>query len=38
VVPAGNVRVSCKPPTGATQSQAVKVGAGETARVGFKIE
>jgi len=38
VVPAGNVRVSCKPPTGPTQSQAVKVGAGETARVGFKIE
>ena len=38
VVPAGNVRVSCKPATGATQSQAVKVGAGETARVGFKLE
>ncbi|MEJ7729736.1 MAG: PEGA domain-containing protein [Polyangiaceae bacterium] len=38
VVPAGTVRVSCKPQTGATLSQAVKVGAGETGRVSFKIE
>jgi eukaryotic-like serine/threonine-protein kinase len=38
VVPAGNVRVSCKPQTGAAMSQSIKVGAGETGRVSFKIE
>jgi serine/threonine-protein kinase len=38
VVPAGTVKVSCKPQTGASMSQAVKVGAGETGRVSFKIE
>jgi eukaryotic-like serine/threonine-protein kinase len=38
VVNPGNVRVSCKPPTGASMSQTVKVSAGETARVSFKIE
>ena len=38
VVPAGNVRVSCKPANGPSMSQSVKVAAGETARVGFKIE
>jgi serine/threonine-protein kinase len=37
-VNAGTARVSCKPPTGRTLSQAVKVNAGETARVSFKIE
>ncbi len=38
VVPAGNVRVSCKTSSGKTLAQAVKVGAGETARVSFQIE
>jgi serine/threonine-protein kinase len=38
VVPPGTVKVSCKPQTGAAMSQAVKVGAGETGRVSFKIE
>jgi eukaryotic-like serine/threonine-protein kinase len=38
VVPAGNVRVSCKPANGPSMSQSVKVAAGETARVGFKID
>lgn len=37
-VNAGMARVSCKPPTGPTLSQAVKVNAGETARVSFKIQ
>jgi serine/threonine-protein kinase len=37
-VNAGTARVSCKPPAGRTLSQAVKVNAGETARVSFKIE
>ena len=38
VVPAGNVRVTCKPPSGPAQTQVVKVGAGETARVSFKLD
>jgi eukaryotic-like serine/threonine-protein kinase len=38
VVPAGNVRISCKPPSGPTQTQVVRVGAGETARVSFKLD
>lgn len=38
VVKPGNVRVSCKPATGAAQSQTVRVNAGDTARVSFKIE
>ena len=38
VVPAGNVRVTCKPPTGAAQTQVVKVGPNETARVSFKLD
>jgi serine/threonine-protein kinase len=38
VVSAGTVRVTCKPPNGPAQSQAIKVGPGETGRVGFKIE
>ncbi len=38
VVPAGNVRVTCKPPTGPAQTQVVRVGAGETARVSFKLD
>lgn len=38
VVPAGNVRVSCKIPGGKTLAQAVKVGAGETVRVSFQVE
>jgi serine/threonine-protein kinase len=38
VVNPGNVRVSCKPATGASMSQTVKVSAGETARVSFKID
>ena len=38
VVPAGNVRVTCKPPSGPPQTQVVKVGAGETARVSFKLD
>jgi hypothetical protein len=36
-VPAGTARVSCKPESGATMSQAVKVDAGGTARVSFSI-
>ncbi len=38
VVPAGNVRVTCKPPSGPSQTQVVKVGPGETARVSFKLD
>lgn len=38
VVTAGTVRVSCKPADGASQSQSVKVNAGETARVSFKLD
>jgi serine/threonine-protein kinase len=37
-VPAGNVRVTCKPPSGPSQTQVVHVGAGETARVSFKLD
>ncbi len=37
-VSSGNVRVSCKPASGATMSQAVSVQPGETARVSFKVE
>ncbi|HVY47219.1 MAG TPA: PEGA domain-containing protein, partial [Minicystis sp.] len=36
-VNSGTVRVSCKPPSGASMSQAVSVGPGETARVSFKV-
>ncbi len=38
VVPAGNVRVTCKPPTGASQSQVVKVEPGGVGRVSFKLD
>jgi serine/threonine protein kinase len=38
VVPAGNVRVTCKPPTGPSQTQVVRVGPNETARVSFKLD
>jgi serine/threonine-protein kinase len=38
VVPAGPVRVSCKPANGPAQSQSLTVAAGDTARVSFKIE
>ncbi len=38
VVPSGNVRVSCKPASGPSQSQSVTVGPGETARVSFKVD
>ena len=38
VVPAGTIRVSCKPPTGASMSQAIKVAPGEIGRVSFKID
>lgn len=38
VVNAGTVRVSCKPADGASQSQVVKVNAGDTARVSFKLD
>jgi eukaryotic-like serine/threonine-protein kinase len=37
-VPSGAVRISCKPANGPSQSQAVMVGPGETARVSFKVE
>jgi serine/threonine-protein kinase len=37
-VPAGSVRVSCKPANGPAQQQVVSVGPGETARVSFKVE
>ena len=37
-VPAGNVRITCKPAAGPAQSQSVKVNAGETARVSFKLD
>ena len=37
-VPSGSVRVSCKPATGATMSQTIQVGPGETGRVSFKID
>ncbi|MEP7122139.1 MAG: serine/threonine-protein kinase [Byssovorax sp.] len=37
-VPSGTVRVSCKPATGATMSQSIQVGPGETGRVSFKID
>jgi serine/threonine protein kinase len=36
-VPAGTVRVSCKPDSGPSQTQAVKVDAGQTARVSFSV-
>jgi serine/threonine-protein kinase len=38
VVNPGTVRVSCKPSDGASQSQTVRVNAGETARVSFKLD
>jgi serine/threonine protein kinase len=38
VVPAGNVRVTCKPPSGPSQTQMVRVGPGDTARVSFKLD
>jgi hypothetical protein len=38
VIAAGNARITCKPPTGATLSQSVRVGTGEIARVSFKLE
>ena len=38
VVPAGNVRITCKPPSGPSQTQVVRVGPGETARVSFKLD
>ncbi len=38
VVPAGTVRVSCKPASGPSQQQTVSVAAGDTARVSFKID
>jgi serine/threonine-protein kinase len=38
VVSPGTVRVSCKPSEGASQSQTVRVNAGETARVSFKLD
>jgi hypothetical protein len=38
VVPAGNVRITCKPPSGPSQTQVVRVNAGETARVSFKLD
>jgi serine/threonine-protein kinase len=37
VVPAGNVRISCKPAGGAAMSQSIRVAPGETGRVSFKI-
>jgi len=37
-VSAGTVRVSCKPASGASMSQSVKVEAGATARVSFTVE
>ncbi|MCC6558153.1 MAG: serine/threonine protein kinase [Polyangiaceae bacterium] len=37
-VPAGTARITCKPADGPAQSQAVKVSAGETARVSFKLD
>ncbi len=36
-VPAGNVTVTCKPDSGPTQSQSVKVEPGGTVGVGFKV-
>jgi serine/threonine-protein kinase len=36
-VTSGTVRVSCKPESGPTQQQAVKVDAGQTARVSFSV-
>ncbi len=38
VVPAGNVRITCKPPSGPSQTQVVRVGPGDTARVSFKLD
>ncbi|HLM75811.1 MAG TPA: serine/threonine-protein kinase [Polyangiaceae bacterium] len=38
VVNPGTVRVSCKPSEGASQSQTVRVNAGDTARVSFKLD
>lgn len=35
---AGAVRVTCKPENGPAMSQVVQVGAGETAKVSFKVE
>ena len=37
-VPSGTVRVSCKPATGATLSQSLQVGPGETGQVYFKLD
>jgi hypothetical protein len=37
-VPSGTVRVTCKPDGGPSQSQAVKVEPGQTARVSFSVE
>jgi serine/threonine-protein kinase len=37
-VPAGTVRVTCKPADRPAMSQAVRVGPGETARVSFKLD
>jgi serine/threonine-protein kinase len=37
-VNAGTARISCRTPSGKTLSQAVRVNAGETARVAFKID
>ncbi len=37
-VPSGTVRVSCKPATGATLSQSIQVGPGETGKVYFKLD
>ena len=37
-VPSGTVRVSCKPASGATMSQSIQVGPGETGRVSFKVD
>jgi len=38
VVSPGTVRVSCKPASGASMSQSVQVGPGETKRVSFKVD
>jgi serine/threonine-protein kinase len=37
-VPAGTVRVTCKPASGPAQSQAIQVKAGEVGRVSFKLQ
>jgi serine/threonine-protein kinase len=36
-VPAGSARVTCKPESGAAMSQSVQVGAGDLARVSFRV-